>query len=216
MASSRTFHRIVPPARVNARGLLEFLALIGGPITTDYVVLDFSRMQRIYPAGIAALSLANAVRHRRLAALAKAPVNCGVLLTLKVVPSSASSRQPRQGACRRHTARSRAGATSGRHAAKNPCRLGAAARRRDASVVLSLRNYLTLARLQSSYPTVDHETLKGITAKAVPSRGHFPVGKLAKTYSLASLPTCSGNEFPLLEPIQELAAPRRRGAAGTT
>lgn len=55
MASSRSFHRIVLPAQINARGLLEFLALIGQSITTDDVLLDFSGLQRIYPAGITAL-----------------------------------------------------------------------------------------------------------------------------------------------------------------
>ena len=41
-----------------------------------------------------------AARDRRLAASVNAPVNCGVLLTLNRVPSSASSRQPRQNAWR--------------------------------------------------------------------------------------------------------------------
>lgn len=55
MATLRTLHRIVLPAQINARGLLEFLAIIGQPITEDLIVLDFSRLQRIYPAGITAL-----------------------------------------------------------------------------------------------------------------------------------------------------------------
>lgn len=55
MATFHTLHRIVLPAQINARGLLEFLALIGQPITTDWVALDFACLQRIYPAGITAL-----------------------------------------------------------------------------------------------------------------------------------------------------------------
>jgi hypothetical protein len=55
MASSRTVRQIALPAQINAGGLLDFLGLIGQPITTDYVALDFSRLQRIYPAGITAL-----------------------------------------------------------------------------------------------------------------------------------------------------------------
>ncbi len=55
MTTFHTFHRIVLPAQINARGLLDFLTLIGQPIQEDCVTLDFSKLQRIYPAGITAL-----------------------------------------------------------------------------------------------------------------------------------------------------------------
>ncbi|MCX6952724.1 MAG: hypothetical protein NTV51_11250 [Verrucomicrobia bacterium] len=55
MAASKTVHRIVLPAQINARGLLDFLALIGQPIEADLIALDFTGLQRIYPAGVTAL-----------------------------------------------------------------------------------------------------------------------------------------------------------------
>jgi anti-anti-sigma regulatory factor len=55
MTAGQKAHRITLPAQINAGGLLDFLALIGQPITADHVTLDFRDLQRIYPAGLTAL-----------------------------------------------------------------------------------------------------------------------------------------------------------------
>ncbi len=48
-------HRIVVPAQINAAGLPHFLELIGQPITSQRVRLDFAQLRRVSPAGMVAL-----------------------------------------------------------------------------------------------------------------------------------------------------------------
>jgi hypothetical protein len=44
------------PANINATGLLPFLSLISQPADSEEIVIDFSRLRRVTPAGLAALS----------------------------------------------------------------------------------------------------------------------------------------------------------------
>jgi hypothetical protein len=48
-------HRIIVPAQINAAGLPHFLELIGQPIASPIVCLDFAHLRRVSPAGMVAL-----------------------------------------------------------------------------------------------------------------------------------------------------------------
>ena len=57
--------RIAIPAQINADGLLPFLALLCQPVSLqEEVVLDFSGLRRVTPAGLVAL-VATVLRWRR-------------------------------------------------------------------------------------------------------------------------------------------------------
>ena len=57
--------KILMPAQINADGLLPFLAILGRPLAAgEEVVLDFSELRRVTPAGLVALA-ATVVRWRR-------------------------------------------------------------------------------------------------------------------------------------------------------
>jgi anti-anti-sigma regulatory factor len=57
--------KILMPAQINADGLLPFLAILGRPLAAgEEVVLDFSELRRVTPAGLVAL-VATVVRWRR-------------------------------------------------------------------------------------------------------------------------------------------------------
>ena len=48
-------HRIVVPAQINATGLPVFLEAIGPPVVDHNILIDFSQLRRVSPAGLVAL-----------------------------------------------------------------------------------------------------------------------------------------------------------------